>query len=85
MLSLHTLSYWNLSLLSGGAAYDEKSTLLLLWPGEDSAELADGPRGRGKVAKDGGSFAWNISVTRTTTVLTEAERINGPITTLSQH
>ena len=40
---------------------------------EDLAELADGPTGRGEMARGGCSFAWNFSVTGST-VLTEADR-----------
>jgi len=43
------------------------------WPVEELAELADGPTGRGEVAKGGCAFAWNISLTRSP-VLTGAER-----------
>jgi len=39
------------------------------WPVE---ELADGPTGRGEVARGVCSFAWNFSMTRST-VLTGAE------------
>ena len=54
------------------------------WPVEELAELADGPTGRGEVARGGCSFAWNSSVTRST-VLTGAERRAGPNMVLLQH
>ena len=38
------------------------------WPEEELAELADGPTGRGKMARGGCLFAWNFSVTRSTVV-----------------
>jgi len=53
------------------------------WPVEELAELADGPTGRGEVARGGCSFVWNI-VTRSP-VLTGAERRAGPNMELSQH
>ena len=54
------------------------------WPVEELAELADGPTGRGEVARGGCSFAWNFSVTRSP-VLTGAERRAGPNMALLQH
>jgi hypothetical protein len=36
------------------------------WPVEDLKELANGPSGRGEVARGGRLFAWNVSVTRST-------------------
>jgi hypothetical protein len=42
------------------------STLLLLWPVEELAGLADEPSGIGEVARGGCLFAWNFSVTRST-------------------
>ena len=41
------------------------------------AELVDGPTGCGEVARGGCSFAWNLSVTRST-VFKEAERRTRP-------
>ena len=49
------------------------STLLLLWPVEESAVLADEPSGNGEVARRECLYAWNFSVTRSA-VLTQAER-----------
>jgi hypothetical protein len=46
---------------------------------EDISELADGPRGWGKVAGGWCLFAWNFSVTRSN-VLKEAERRTRPNT-----
>jgi len=53
------------------------------WPVE-LEELADGPTGRGEVARSGCSFSWNVSVTRST-VLTGAEGRAGPNMALSRH
>jgi len=36
------------------------SALHRSWPVEELAELADGPTGRGEVARGGCSFAWNL-------------------------
>jgi len=60
------------------------SALHGFWPVEELAELADGPTGRGEVARGGCSFAWNFIVTRST-VLTGAERRAGPNMALLQH
>jgi hypothetical protein len=46
------------------------SPLLRFRPVEEIAELANGPTGRGGVARNGCLFAWNLRVTRST-VLTE--------------
>ena len=53
------------------------------WPVEELAELADGPTGRGEVARGGCLFAWNISVTRSP-LLTGAERRTRPNMALLQ-
>jgi hypothetical protein len=44
-------------------------------------ELADGPVGCGEVTRGGCSYAWNLSVTRST-VLTEAERKHDAVAAL---
>jgi hypothetical protein len=52
------------------------------WPAEELAGLADGPTGRGGVARGGCLLAWNLRVTRST-VLTAEEKRNRPHMTLS--
>ena len=45
-------------------ATDMYSTWFHFWPVEELAQLADGPTGRGEMARGGCLFAWNFSVTR---------------------
>jgi hypothetical protein len=60
------------------------STLLHFWPVVELAELVDSPAECVDVRRGGCLFAWNFSVT-SSTVLTEAERRNGPNMMLSVH
>ena len=53
---------------------DSHSMLLRFWPVEDIADLVDGPTGCGDVARGGGLFAWNFTVTRST-VLSERRHL----------
>ena len=60
------------------------SAVQSFWSVKQLAELADGPNGRGKVARGGCSFAWNFSVARSA-ILMEAQKRTRPNTTLPLH
>jgi hypothetical protein len=55
--------------------------MLVLWPVEKLAELADILTGCGEMASDVCLFAWNFNMRRST-VITEAEYRNRPNMTL---
>jgi len=54
------------------------------WPVKQLAELANGPNGRGKVARGECSFAWNFSMARST-ILMEAQKRTRPNMTMPLH
>ena len=60
------------------------SAVYSFWPVKQLAELADGPNGRGVVARGGCSFAWNFSGARSTTLM-EAQKRTRPHMTPPLH